>query len=106
MVIVVIIVAIYSMYSTWSIYQKMIQSKQKMDESQKELLALSAKGGQIDYSIGELRTQEGVEKEIRSKFGQAKSGESMAVIVSDSDASNTPPNSKSFWQKFTSFFGF
>ena len=105
-VIIVLVIAVYSLYSTWSIYRKMAESKAKMEESEQQLLALSAKSTAIDTQIGELQTQDGVEREIRSKFGEAKSGENMAVIVPDSGTSSAATTTKaSGWSKFLHFFG-
>jgi cell division protein FtsB len=103
---IVLVIAIYALYSTWSIYEKMVQSHQILVESQQQLLALSAKGVQLDGQISELQTQDGKEREIRSKFGEAKPGESMAVIVSDTDSSSTATStSQSMWHRFLHFFG-
>lgn len=103
---IILTIALYSIYSTWSIYEKMVESRKRMEKTQIELLALSARGTQLDTAIGELQTQDGKEREIRSKFGQAKSGESMAIIVPDNDSSTTTSSvGRSAWSKFLHFFG-
>lgn len=101
-----IVLAVYALYSTWSVYSKMVQSRKDMEKSQKALLILATKNSQLDSEIGELQTNEGVEKEIRSKFGVAKSGESVAVIVADNSASTSiNTTSLSLWSKIKQFFG-
>lgn len=103
----VLLVSAYFLYSTWSIYQKMVQSREKVLISQKQLLALSAKSTELDTSLADLQTQEGIEKEIRSKFGQAKVGENMAVIIPDKDVSTTSAKAQqTFFSKIKHFFGF
>jgi cell division protein FtsB len=104
---IVVIIAVYSLYSTWSIYQKMLHSRQAMEQSQKELLTLATQNDSLDSTISELQTNAGVEKEIRSKFGVAKPGENMAVIVQDSGTSSQSTSTpKSLWNKFLNLFGF
>ena len=105
-VVIFVIIASYTLYSTWSLYLKLAQSRQDLEKSQKQLLALASKNNQLDSQINELQTDQGVEKEIRSKFGIAKPGENMAVIVSDGETSTTSDsNNESFFQKFLHFLG-
>ena len=106
-VIIIVIIALYSLYSTWSIYEKMVQSREAMEKSEKELLTLATKNNQLDADISQLQTSDGVEKEIRNKFGVAKPGENMAVIVSDDDASSSATSThQSFLERIKHFFGF
>ena len=84
----------------------MVKSRNNVEQVQKELLILAQKDQELDKDIGDLQTKEGVEKEIRSKFGVAKFDESVVVIVSDNiNEYNSGSKSPSFWQKFKDFFG-
>src|SRR5579872_3576794 len=87
--VIVLLVAAYSLYSTWSIYRKMVQSRKDVEQEQSQLLALEAEEQDLNQEIADLKTSQGVEKEIRAKFGVAKPGEDMAVIVDDSSATST-----------------
>jgi cell division protein FtsL len=105
MVGVVVVVALYFLYSTFSIYMKMVKSREELDKSRKEMLALAEKGRRLNESINSLQTKEGMEVEIRSKFGVAKNDEAVAVIVEDQGTSSPVEIKKSLLDKFLDFFG-
>lgn len=105
-VVIFVVLAIYAIYSTWSVYSKMAQSGEDLKKSQEKSLALAAKNNQLDSSISDLQTSEGVEKEIRNKFGVVKPDESIAVIVSDDSATtSTDATHMSLWTKFLNLLG-
>jgi cell division protein FtsB len=85
----------------------MLESRDKVATAQSQLLALASKNTQLDGEISSLQTNDGVEREIRSKFGVAKPDESMVVIVSDSDSTSSATTTPiTFWSRFKHFFGF
>ncbi len=101
------LVALYAVYSTFSVYEKMAKSRDDMEASQKSLLALDQKNQQIDNEISDLQTSQGLEKEIREKFGVAKPDERVAVIVPDGagGAATTSAPQSSMWNRIRQFFG-
>lgn len=75
---------------------------------QAELNKILERKKELAQSIDYLKTEQGIEAEIRSKFRVVKDGESVAVIVDDDKPTTTivASSSPSLWQKFTGFFGF
>lgn len=60
---------------------------------------------QFSLNIAKLQTDEGVEESIRDKFGLAKEGEGMIVIVEDRNKANEQKEESSgFWNFVKSFF--
>ncbi len=106
MLVVLLVVLVLVSKGTWNVYGKMESSRENFEKSERELEKLktrqSALANQIDY----LKTDQGIESEIRQKFRVVKEGEEIAVIVDDvqkvSEATTTPQ--KSLWTKFKSIF--
>ncbi|MBX4189032.1 septum formation initiator family protein [Candidatus Parcubacteria bacterium] len=65
-------------------------------------IALSEEERRLNTEINKLKTEEGINEEIKQKFNVSAAGERVAVIVdssksSSSDASSTEPWYKRFW---------
>ncbi len=83
----------------WSVYQKQKLSLQNLEKERKELEKLVSREKTLATSINYLKTDQGVENEIRSKFRAVKENEKVVVIIDD-QASTTiaePPAKKGFW---------
>ncbi len=104
---VVALIALYAVYSTWSIYHKLSETERDAERVQLEVLALEARSQKLDADIQSLETSSGVEKQIRSKFGVAKPGEELAVIVQGSGfSSGVDIAPRSWWRRMFGFLGF
>lgn len=99
----------FLLHSVWGVYQKAkvaYESKSRVDADFSEL---KDREGALLHSIESLKTDRGIESEIRGKFGVVKSGEEVVVIV-DSDSENTMDSgqkagiSGNLWQKLKGFF--
>lgn len=103
---ILILICLLTAHSTWSVYKKKQESEALRHEAQERLDALTTRNNELVANIARLKTSEGVEAEIRSKFSVVKSNENMVVIVND-DASVTvaTTTSKGFWQRFKGWFG-
>jgi len=66
---------------------------------------LRARDAELSSKIERLKTEAGLEEEIRSKFTVAKNNENMVIVVEENNtnATNTAERA-SFWQKFLDFF--
>ncbi|HWA32233.1 MAG TPA: septum formation initiator family protein [Candidatus Paceibacterota bacterium] len=66
---------------------------------------LTEQKSQVSSEIQKLGTDEGVEDSIRQKFGLAKDGEGVVVIVDDKNSANASAESKGgFWSFFKNLF--
>ena len=97
---------IYSSYSTYLVYKKKKDSEKEVVKIESYYLEMQSKKNNIEKDIIQLKTDDGIEKEIRDKFGLAKDSEQMIVIVNDKNI--IPPSTKepTFWQKVKYFFHF
>ena len=91
--------------AAWSVYSKERDSRVSMSRAQMELAALEARHEQLSRSIERLKTEQGVEAEIREQFQVAKPGERMVVLVDDGkDVPEEPVAKQSIVSKFFDLF--
>lgn len=62
--------------------------------------------GKLIQDIEKLNTEQGIEENIRNKFGLAKEGEGMVVIVDDknSEKEKPEPDNSNFWLFLKNWF--
>jgi cell division protein FtsB len=92
--------------SLWDVYQKEQLSAKNLLREQIEFDKLTSREKSLVSSIDHLKTEQGVESEIRNKFRVVKEGEQVAVIV-DNNASNmssVATTTHSFWYKLFHWF--
>jgi len=92
--------------STYKIYQKERLSLADYNQTKKEYDSLNGRQTMLDSEIARLKTENGIEEEIRSKFSVAKPGETVVVVVDSSSSSSTDENisNNSWWQNFLNWF--
>lgn len=87
LIILFIILAIL-LRSLWGVYEKERISSENLSKEKNELEKLSIREKNLARALEYLKTDQGIENEIRSKFRVVKEGEKVAVIVGE-DATNT-----------------
>ena len=105
-----LVVLLVFLKALWGVYQKEKISAEYLLKEQIDLDKITERQKSLAQSVEYMKTDKGIESEIRSKFHVVKEGELVAVIV-DNDASNTSDVSTttipaSLWQKFWELFGF
>jgi cell division protein FtsB len=83
--------------------QETIKNKKVAEEKIQEL---QKEKDQLTTNINQLKTDQGVEENIREKFGLVKDGEGMVVVVDDKNPSTTDAENKStsFFSKIMNWF--
>ena len=86
----------------WSVYQKAQDSGNLKIEAQAKLDDLKKRELELRTDISSLRSDRGIEAELRERYNLAAAGESVIIIV---DPPQTPPEPKSSpFQRFKSMF--
>ncbi|OIO33099.1 MAG: hypothetical protein COZ49_01665 [Candidatus Yonathbacteria bacterium CG_4_10_14_3_um_filter_47_65] len=92
--------------ATWGAYQKAHIAFVNKEKVSNELADLKEREGELTEKIGHLQSDFGIEAEIRERFGVAREGEEVVVIVpsvqDDRVASNNALK-KSFWAAIIGF---
>jgi len=92
--------------ATWSVYQKERVTRHKLGSSQEEYSELTQRQEFLESEIERLGTPEGVEEEIRERFGFAKEGERVIVLVeSDQSGASAGGSGSGFWSWLKGLFG-
>ncbi len=92
--------------STYGIYQKEQLSADTFNATQKQYNGLKNQETMLNSEIAKLKTNEGIEEEIRSKFDVAKPGETVVVVLDNqkSSADSGADQNLNIWQKFLNLF--
>lgn len=78
--VIVVVIFIFGVFSFMGKMRVVIENKEIVEN---KVLELENKKEQLSSDIERLKSQDGIEKSIREKFGLAKEGEGLIVIVED-----------------------
>ncbi len=96
-----LILILFLLKMVWSVYEKQALTKDNLAKTAASFEGLQAREKMLSLSIDKLKTDSGIEQEIREKYGLVKPGEEVIVIVDGEDSTSSEPVSSeiSFWQK-------
>ncbi|MCX6751693.1 MAG: septum formation initiator family protein [Candidatus Nomurabacteria bacterium] len=89
---IVILVFVFSVFSFWG---KMEETSKNKKIAEDKIAELEKSKEKLNSDIANLKTEKGVEENIRNKFGLAKEGENMILVVDDKSSSEVPKNTDS-----------
>jgi len=110
-IVFLLIVVVLLIRPTWNIFQKSRESKRNVIEARAELVTLENRKKDLERDLEYIKSEHGRDQEIRSKFGMAKDGETLVVVVRDEEKKPAPEPvpEPTFWEKtwsrFQSMFG-
>ena len=90
--------------STWIVYQKKQASESMKNVSLQNVEELRLQSEELGSKIEKLKTNTGIEEEIRLKFNVVKDKENMVVIVEDEANTTSTTPKMGLWQKIINFF--
>jgi cell division protein FtsB len=103
--VVLSILILFFGHATWGVYKKQSESAANALQAQNALQKLEDRQKVLDTELDKLKTEEGIEEEIRSKYGVSKPGEHVLIIVDDKKATtSTEEIQQTWWQKMKKFF--
>lgn len=95
------VVLIATTISTYRLYGKMVVAGQEKSEAEKERDALIARNAELEKTLIELKSERGIEAEIRSRYPLVKPGEIEFIILDPENyPTSTVPVKKSWWERF------
>jgi cell division protein FtsB len=102
---VLAILVIFFSRATWKLYTKERESAANAEQAHNSLKRMEDRKKVLSDEISRLKTDEGIEEEIRSKYGVSKPGEQVLIIVDDKEATtSTSTPDKTLWQKIKDWF--
>ncbi len=90
---ILILIFVFSVFSFMGKMEETSKNKKIVEDKIAELEKSKEK---LNEDINKLKTDEGVEENIREKFGLAKEGENMIMIIDDKNQAETPKKDTSF----------
>ena len=106
---VLVVLGIVILVFAWSVFGlvgKMRETIKNRQVAEEKIQALQKEKEQLTNNIDQLKTNQGLEENIREKFGLAKDGEGMVVVTDDKDSSVGGAGNKSagFFSKIINWF--
>ena len=101
------VLLVVALNSTWKMYEKASLAREQKNRLENELESLKARELDLQAKIANLKTERGLEEEIRGRFSVAKNGESVVVVVDPSyEGTSTQDESVigGLWHKFLRLF--
>jgi cell division protein FtsB len=85
----------------WEVYEKECLTKENLTKTANSLKGLQVREKMLSSGINKLETDNGIEQEIREKYGLVKPGEEVIIVVDKGDSTSSLPISSrtGFWQK-------
>ncbi|MCX6757302.1 MAG: septum formation initiator family protein [Candidatus Nomurabacteria bacterium] len=104
-----VILCLFILFFGWNVIKfagKAQQMYRDKNVAEQKIINLQKEKDRLSSDINKLNTQNGVDETIRDKFGLAKDGEGLVIIVDDKDKANNQDsqNDKSFWAYLKSWF--
>ncbi len=100
-----LIMILFFAHATWKVYQKSRASAAYTAQAEISLKKLKDRQNVLTSELSRLDTEEGVEEEIRAKYGVSKPGEEMVIIVDARAATSTKMQPEAgWWNKFKKLF--
>ncbi|MBI5078231.1 MAG: hypothetical protein HZB11_02615 [Candidatus Yonathbacteria bacterium] len=102
------IVLIAAGRGAWGIHQKAVIAETERDIALRSLSDFTSRITELQASLARVKSNQGLESEIRQKYTVARPGEEVVIVVDDiakKGKNGEAIDSKSLWQQFVSFFG-
>ncbi|MEK7464000.1 MAG: septum formation initiator family protein [Patescibacteria group bacterium] len=90
----------------WGVYKKNRLSVQNLEQERNELERFALREKNLAASLDYLKTDQGIESEIRAKFRVVKEGEQVAVIIDGqaTGTAQTATTTRGFWYRLFHWF--
>ena len=104
---VLFVILVFTVRGAWKVHQKAEIARTERDDSARMLADLQDRNITLEASLARLKSDRGIEDEVRQKYAVARPGEEVVVVVDESGKKGKNGNEapqKSFWQRFVSLF--
>ncbi|MEI7810165.1 MAG: septum formation initiator family protein [bacterium] len=99
------IILIAFSWNVWGLFTRMQETAKNTKIERDKITELQQRKEKLSEDIANLKTEKGMEENIRDKFGFAKEGEGVVVIVDDKDKNlNEGKSSDGFFSFFKKIF--
>ena len=108
---VLLAIAVLLSMSVYERYQSERDMAAKRQELEGKLVALKNQAATLEEEVERLKSDRGIEEELRDRFEVAKSGEDIVIIVDGGATTSATTSSRytasaGFWSRLSAFFSF
>ena len=97
------VVFLAALRGTWDVYWKERTTRQDRRQAEQSLTELKARESKLATKVAQLKTDQGVEAELREQYDVGKPGEQLIVLVDPTtDASSTGATQGRHWWSWLS----
>lgn len=89
---------------TWDVYVKEQKAAELLERAQIQQKSLDKRAEFLESEIALLANTSGVESKLRERFGIAKPGEKVIMLVDTEATTSLQETETSFWKKILSWF--
>ena len=99
--VLLIIIIILFLNGVWQVYKKQMIAKENLIQTASVFDQLKAREKMLTAGVERLKTESGIEEEIREKYGLVKPGEEVIKVVDQTDSTSSEDIQPDigFWQK-------
>lgn len=103
---IMVILALFLLKAVLDLFSKSRDARIAAEGVKREYEELVEREAAIRHDLERLGTPDGVEAEIRQKFGVVKEGEEVVVVIPNEQnaAQKSPQKSTGWWQQFLDWF--
>ena len=83
--IILLVITVVLIKGAWGVFFKQQESAQNLDKVRAELAKAEQREAELETHVSYLKTEEGIEEEIRDKYSVARPGEELVLIVEPKD---------------------
>ncbi|PIP68733.1 hypothetical protein CO033_03270 [Candidatus Nomurabacteria bacterium CG_4_9_14_0_2_um_filter_32_10] len=100
-----IIILVFA-FNIFNFINKMVETGKNKNLVEDKIIELEKSKEEFNSEINKLKTEKGIEESLREKFGVAKEGENMIMVVEDKNlpVKEKEENSSGFWSFIKSWF--
>jgi cell division protein FtsB len=106
-ILVLLVALVLVSRGAWQVHEKAAIARTERNESARMLADLQDRNSALETSLVRLKSDQGIEDEVRQKYAVARPGEEIVIVVDESSKKSKNGDEalqKSFWQRFISLF--
>ncbi len=103
---VILVVLVFVARGAWKINEKATIARAERDQASRLFAEIGLRTRELEASLVKLKSEQGIEDEIRQKFTVAREWEEVVVVVDENTkkSKNDEVVDKGFWARFLGFW--
>jgi len=86
----------------WGVFQKEQETRANREEAEEKRAELAAREYELRVALSKLKSDSGIEAQLRQQFEVARKGEGLIIIVEEPVSVESEPE-KPFWRQWAEF---